>query len=128
MLKKDEGTVDFVWRIGDDTRETIELIENNLPLDLAGCTLDLFIVPDDRHGDPVIHLTRGAGLEVIDDGVIQITCRREKTRGATWKTAKWDLKITDAQNWRETKVGGKITRTCYYQQDRIKGWEDEKHD
>ena len=123
MLKKDEGTVDFIWRIGDDERETIELIENNLPLDLTDCTLDLFIVPEDKKGEPVIHLTRGAGLEVIDDGVIQITCRREKTRNATWKTAKWDLKITDAQNWRETKVGGKITRTGYYQQDRIKDWE-----
>lgn len=113
----DKQTTTFYWDFGDDETETLLL---DSPVDFRNSTLDLFIVPEGRN-DPVVRLSLGDGIDVISNTELKITCKRDKIQSATWTTASWDLKITNAQNWRDTLFGGKVIRSGYYPQKRIEG-------
>ncbi|HIF5498251.1 TPA: hypothetical protein ACX3BB_001232 [Pasteurella multocida] len=109
--------INFYWDFGDDEEDVLLL---DTPIDFADKEIDLFIVPD-VSTDPVVHLSRGDGIEVISNTELKITCKRDKVKGSTWQTASWDLKITTAENWRDTLFGGKVHRGGYYAQKRIEG-------
>ena len=116
--------IDFVWDFGDDEKETIDLFDSKgEPLNLSDCRLDLFIVPDTN--EPIIHLSTDAGTITANErGEVEFVVSRKLTANAEWTTAKWDLKVTNALDWRDTMIGGTIKRKKYYPQERIKGWDN----
>ena len=116
MMTKDKPTINFNWKFGDDESETLTLDEKDVPEDFSDSAFDLFIVPDSK--EPVIHLTKGNGIEVSGNN-IKIICTRDRLAGSKWKTASWALKITNTSNWRDTLCGGKITRDSYYPAERV---------
>ena len=110
-----QPTTNFYWDFGDDEAETLLL---DKPVNFSNCTLDLFIVPDAKN-EPIVHLSLDDGIEVVSSTELKVTCKRDKLQGATWASANWDLKITNAHNWRDTLCGGKVIRRGYYSPKRV---------
>ena len=92
---------------GDDDGWTFEILENNeQKSDLTGSKFDMWIEP--KKGE-IIKLSTKTGEITVSENLVTVTLSHEKTLGAKWETASWDLQCTSPQGLVRTLAGGEFT-------------------
>ena len=81
--------INFEWYRGDDETETLVFESEGEPVDFTGCSFDMDIVPE-MGGSRRIHLSH------------------DKTDGAMWQYAAYDLQMTDGTGRVKTLCCGRI--------------------
>ena len=95
--------INFEWYRGDDESETLVFESDGEPVDFTGCSFDMDIVPE-RGDSRRIRLSLSDGI-AVDGNRVQITVSHDKTEGATWQYAAYDLQMTDGT--------GRVKTLCY---------------
>lgn len=95
--------INFEWYRGDDESETLVFESDGEPVDFTGCSFAMDIVPeiDDRKR---IRLNLSDGI-TVNGNRVQITVSHDKTEGIKWKSASYDLQMTDG--------AGRVRTLCY---------------
>ena len=89
--------------------EIVEVFKNtdgtttDEPVNWGDCRFDLHIRPNRRE---VVKLSNTTGDISITGNVLTIKLAHEKTRGATWRTADYDLQVTTADGKIKYPFGG----------------------
>ncbi|HFC8492497.1 TPA: hypothetical protein ACQ65G_002090 [Neisseria meningitidis] len=99
--------IHFEWYRGDDELETLVFESEGEPVDFAGCDFAMDIVPE--HG-AVIRLSLSDSISVAENRV-QIAVSHDKTDGVGWRTAAYDLQMTDGTGRVKTLCFGRIRLT-----------------
>ena len=95
--------INFEWYRGDDELETLVFESEGEPVDFTGCSFDMDIVPE-MGGSRRIHLSLSDGI-AVNGNRVQITVSHDKTDGAMWQYAAYDLQMTDGT--------GRVKTLCY---------------
>ena len=92
---------------GDDDGWTFEILEDDeQKSDLTGSKFDMWIEP--KKGE-IIKLSTGTGEITVSENLVTVTLSHDKTLGAKWDTASWDLQCTSPQGLIRTLAGGVFT-------------------
>lgn len=92
---------------GDDDGWTFEILEDDeQKSDLTGSKFDMWIEP--KKGE-VIKLSTETGEITVSENLVTVTLSHDKTLGAKWETASWDLQCTSQQGLVQTLAGGGFT-------------------
>ena len=92
---------------GDDDGWTFEILEDDeRKSDLTGSRFGMWIEP--KKGE-IIKLSTEPGEITVSENLVTVTLSHDKTLGAKWETASWDLQCTSQQGLVRTLVGGKFT-------------------
>lgn len=92
---------------GDDDGWTFEILEDNeQKSDLTGSQFDMWIKP--KKGE-IIKLSTETGEITVSENLVTVTLSHDKTLGAKWETASWDLQCTSQQGLIRTLAGGEFT-------------------
>ena len=92
---------------GDDDGWTFEILEDDeQKSDLTGSKFDMWIEP--KKGE-IIKLSTETGEITVNENLVTVTLSHDKTLGAKWETASWDLQCTSTQGLIRTLAGGKFT-------------------
>lgn len=89
--------------------EIVEVFKNAVgttteePVNWSDCRFDLHIRPNRRE---VVKLSSEKGDISITGNVLTIKLAHDKTRGATWHTADYDLQVTTAEGKIKYPIGG----------------------
>lgn len=89
--------------------EIVEVFKNtdgtttDEPVNWGDCRFDLHIRPNRRE---VVKLSSKTGDISITGNVLTIKLAHDKTRGATWRTADYDLQVTTADGKIKYPIGG----------------------
>ena len=92
--------------------EIVEVFENadgtttDEPVNWSGCRFELHIRPNRRE---VVKLSSTTGDISITGNVLTIKLAHEKTRGAKWRTADYDLQVTTSDGKIKYPFGGVVT-------------------
>lgn len=97
--------INFEWYRGDDETETLVFESEGEPVDFTGCSFDMDITPE--RGGRRIRLSLSDGIAVKENRV-QITVSHDKTDGAIWQYAAYDLQMTDGTGRVKTLCFGRI--------------------
>lgn len=97
--------INFEWYRGDDELETLVFESEGEPVDFTGCSFDMDIAPE--RGGRRIRLSLSDGIAVKGNRV-QITVSHDKTDGAIWQYAAYDLQMTDGTGRVKTLCFGRI--------------------
>lgn len=97
--------INFEWYRGDDETETLVFESEGEPVDFAGCSFDMDIAPE--RGGGRIRLSLSDGI-VVNGNRVQITVSHDKTEGASWQFASYDLQMTDGTGRVKTLCFGRI--------------------
>ena len=90
----------------DDDGWTFEILEDNeQKSDLTGSRFDMWIKP--KKGE-TIKLSTETGEITVSENLVTVTLSHDKTLGAKWETASWDLQCTSPQGLVRTLVGGEF--------------------
>lgn len=101
------------WR-GDDFFKTLRFFNRDkqkTPYDLTGCRIDIDIEPnqqDDDAADPIIRLSTDNGALRIEENKLHLHIANRHTKKVTWKTAVFDVQVTDGNGFIKTIANGKI--------------------
>ena len=101
------------WR-GDDFFKTLRFFnrdEQKTPYDLTGCRIDIDIEPnqqDDDAVDPIIRLSTDNGALRIEENKLHLHIANRHTQKVMWKTAVFDVQVTDGNGFIKTIANGKI--------------------
>lgn len=91
---------------GDDDGWTFEILEDDeQKSDLTGSKFDMWIEP--KKGE-TIKLSTETGEITVSENLVTVTLSHDKTLGAKWETASWDLQCTSPQGLVRTLVGGEF--------------------
>lgn len=93
--------IDFEWYRGDDETETLVFESEGKPVDFTGCEFAMDIVPE---RGAILHLSLTDGI-VVQGNRMQIVMPHNKTANAEWRSAKYDLQMTDGV--------GRVKTLCY---------------
>lgn len=78
------------------------------PVDLSGIRCDLHVVAEEN-GEPVIRLhSDGGGIEITENGTVQLNFAHADTQSAEWESARYDLQLTDPLGKRKTVLYGTV--------------------
>ena len=92
---------------GDDDGWTFEILEDDeQKSDLTGSKFDMWIEP--KKGE-IIKLSTETGEITVSENLVTVTLSHDKTLGAKWETASWDLQCTSQQGLIRTLAGGVFT-------------------
>lgn len=94
--------INFEWYRGDDELETLVFESEGEPVDFTGCSFDMDIAPE--RGGRRIRLSLSDGI-AVEGNRVQITVSHDKTDGAMWQYAAYDLQMTDGT--------GRVKTLCY---------------
>lgn len=94
--------INFEWYRGDDELETLVFESEGEPMDFTGCSFDMDIAPE--RGGRRIRLSLSDGI-AVNGNRVQITVSHDKTDGAMWQYAAYDLQMTDGT--------GRVRTLCY---------------
>lgn len=89
--------------------EILEVFKNAVgttteePVNWSDCRFDLHIRPNRRE---IVKLSSKTGEISITGNVLTIKLAHDKTRGATWHTADYDLQVTTADGKIKYPIGG----------------------
>lgn len=97
--------INFEWYRGDDETETLVFESEGEPVDFTGCSFDMDITPE--RGGRRIRLSLSDGIAVKENRV-QIMVSHDKTDGAIWQYAAYDLQMTDGTGRVKTLCFGRI--------------------
>lgn len=97
--------INFEWYRGDDELETLVFESEGEPVDFTGCSFDMDITPE--RGGRRIRLSLSDGIAVKENRV-QIMVSHDKTDGAIWQYAAYDLQMTDGTGRVKTLCFGRI--------------------
>lgn len=97
--------INFEWYRGDDESETLVFESEGEPVDFAGCSFAMDIAPE--RGGGRIRLSLSDGI-VVNGNRVQITVSHDKTEGASWQFASYDLQMTDGTGRVKTLCFGRI--------------------
>lgn len=97
--------INFEWYRGDDELETLVFESEGEPVDFTGCSFDMDITPE--RGGRRICLSLSDGIAVKENRV-QIMVSHDKTDGAIWQYAAYDLQMTDGTGRVKTLCFGRI--------------------
>ena len=97
--------INFEWYRGDDELETLVFESEGEPVDFTGCSFDMDIAPE--RGGRRIRLSLSDGIAVKENRV-QIMVSHDKTDGAIWQYAAYDLQMTDGTGRVKTLCFGRI--------------------
>ena len=97
--------INFEWYRGDDELETLVFESGGEPVDFTGCSFDMDITPE--RGGRRIRLSLSDGIAVKENRV-QIMVSHDKTDGAIWQYAAYDLQMTDGTGRVKTLCFGRI--------------------
>lgn len=97
--------INFEWYRGDDELETLVFETDGEPMDFAGCDFAMDIVPE--RGGGRIRLSLSDGI-AVEGNRVQITVSHDKTDGAMWQYAAYDLQMTDGTGRVKTLCCGRI--------------------
>ncbi|WP_308084361.1 hypothetical protein [Neisseria polysaccharea] len=101
--------INFEWYRGDDETETLVFESEGEPMDFAGCDFAMDIVPE-TGGSRRIRLSLSDGISV-EGNRVQIAVSHDKTDGVGWRTAAYDLQMTDGTGRVKTLCFGRIRLT-----------------
>lgn len=92
---------------GDDDGWTFEILEDDeRKSDLTGSRFDMWIEP--KKGE-IIKLSTDTGEITVSENLVTVTLSHDKTLGAKWETANWDLQCTSPHGLIRTLAGGEFT-------------------
>lgn len=92
---------------GDDDGWTFEILEDDeRKSDLTGSRFDMWIEP--KKGE-IIKLSTETGEITVSENLVTVTLSHDKTLGAKWEIASWDLQCTSPQGLIRTLAGGEFT-------------------
>lgn len=92
---------------GDDDGWTFEILEDDeKKSDLTGSKFDMWIEP--KKGE-IIKLSTETGEITVSENLVTVTLSHDKTLGAKWETASWDLQCTSPRGLIRTLAGGELT-------------------
>lgn len=92
---------------GDDDGWTFEILEDDeQKSDLTGSKFDMWIEP--KKGE-IIKLSTETGEITVSENLVTVMLSHDKTLGAKWETANWDLQCTSPQGLIRTLAGGEFT-------------------
>ena len=92
---------------GGDEGWTLEIIEDEeQKSDLTGRKFNMWIEP--KKGE-IIKLSTETGEITVSENLVTVTLSHDKTLGAKWETASWDLQCTSPQGLIRTLAGGEFT-------------------
>ncbi|WP_077475276.1 hypothetical protein [Rodentibacter ratti] len=95
---------------GDDTEITVSITDDDgVALPLEGVRADLHAL---ANRDVVLRLSTDDGSITIANNDITLHFNHDLTAQAEWKSAKYDLQITDTQGKVKTLLAGTITLTA----------------
>lgn len=97
--------INFEWYRGDDEWETLVFESEGEPMDFTGCSFDMDIAPE--RGGRRIRLSLSDGI-AVNGNRVQITVSHDKTDGAMWQYAAYDLQMTDGTGRVKTLCWGRI--------------------
>lgn len=97
--------INFEWYRGDDELETLVFESEGEPVDFTGCSFDMDIAPE--RGGRRIRLSLSDGI-AVEGNRVQITVSHDKTDGAIWQYAAYDLQMTDGTGRVKTLCFGRI--------------------
>lgn len=97
--------INFEWYRGDDELETLVFESDGEPVDFTGCSFDMDIAPE--RGGRRIRLRLSDGI-AVEGNRVQITVSHDKTDGAIWQYAAYDLQMTDGTGRVKTLCFGRI--------------------
>ena len=97
--------IHFEWYRGDDELETLIFASEGEPVDFTGCSFDMDIAPE--RGGRRIRLSLSDGI-AVNGNRVQITVSHDKTDGAMWQYAAYDLQMTDGTGRVKTLCFGRI--------------------
>lgn len=97
--------INFEWYRGDDELETLVFESEGEPMDFTGCSFDMDIAPE--RGGRRIRLSLSDGI-AVEGNRVQITVSHDKTDGAMWQYAAYDLQMTDGTGRVKTLCFGRI--------------------
>lgn len=101
--------INFEWYRGDDEAETLVFESDGEPVDFTGCDFAMDIVPE-TNGSRGIRLSLSDGISV-EGNRVQIKVSHDKTDGVVWRSAKYDLQMTDGEGRVKTLCFGHIRLT-----------------
>lgn len=100
-------SIDLETVRGDDDGWTFEILEDDeQKSDLTGSKFDMWIEP--KKGE-IIKLSTETGEITVSENLVTVTLSHDKTLGAKWETASWDLQCTSQQGLIRTLAGGEFT-------------------
>lgn len=92
---------------GDDDGWSFELLEDDeSQSDLTGSRFDMWIKP--KKGE-LIKLSTETGEITVNQNIVTVSISHDKTQGAKWEFATWDLQCTSQQGLVQTLAGGGFT-------------------
>ena len=98
--------INFEWYRGDDESETLVFESEGEPVDFTDCSFAMDIVPE-MDGSKRIRLNLSDGI-TVNGNRVQITVSHDKTEGITWKSAAYDLQMTDGTGRVKTLCCGRV--------------------
>lgn len=87
---------------GDDDGWTFEVLGSD-EINLSEYRLDMWIKP--KKGE-VIKLSTDTGEITVNENQVLVTLSHDKTQGAKWESASWDLQYTTQEGIVRTIAGG----------------------
>ena len=88
---------------GDDDGWTFEVMSDDEKINLSEYRLDMWIKP--KKGE-VIKLSTDTGEITVNENQVLVTLSHDKTHGAKWEEANWDLQYTTQEGIVRTIAGG----------------------
>ena len=88
---------------GDDDGWTVEVLSDDEKINLSEYRLDMWIKP--KKGE-VIKLSTDTGEITVNENQVLVTLSHDKTHGAKWEEANWDLQYTTQEGIVRTIAGG----------------------
>lgn len=88
---------------GDDDGWTFEVLSDDEKINLSEYRLDMWIKP--KKGE-VIKLSTDTGEITVNENQVSVTLSHDKTQGAKWELANWDLQYTTQEGIVRTIAGG----------------------
>lgn len=88
---------------GDDDGWTFEVLSDDEKINLSEYRLDMWIKP--KKGE-VIKLSTDTGEITVNENQVSVTLSHDKTHGAKWESASWDLQYTTQEGIVKTIAGG----------------------
>lgn len=88
---------------GDDDGWTFEVLSDDEKINLSEYRLDMWIKP--KKGE-VIKLSTDMGEITVNENQVLVTLSHDKTHGAKWEEANWDLQYTTQEGIVRTIAGG----------------------
>ena len=107
LLEQTMENIELETVRGDDDGWTFEILEDDeRKSDLTGSRFDMWIEP--KKGG-IIKLSTETGEITASENLVTVTLSHDKTLGAKWETASWDLQCTSPQGLIRTLAGGVFT-------------------